>query len=190
MPDLQTCFSGEPRRTRSRAVGALRRPQRRQAKRDDGHQFGAGGAAPAAASRADEGAGSQARGGRLKGSANPFDQEPGNSGPNPQGHSEHEGRGNNVCHASFLLVPSGRIRVSAQRRPSTHWFELEWTMPGTGTSVIAFILIVFGIVTVLAGVGLIIVAALTAFHVYKQGPRTSGTDYAAGVDWAKIPRAV
>ena len=36
-------------------------------------------------------------------SANPFDQEPGNSGPNPQGHSEHEGRGNNVFHASFLL---------------------------------------------------------------------------------------
>ena len=120
MPDLQTRFSGEPRRTRSRAVGALRRPQRRQAKRDDGHQFGAGGAAPAAASRADEGAGSQAggAGGALKGSANPFDQEPGNSGPNPQGHSEHEGRGNNVCHASFHLVPRRRLTgpVASKRR--------------------------------------------------------------------------
>jgi multisubunit Na+/H+ antiporter MnhB subunit len=63
-------------------------------------------------------------------------------------------------------------------------------MPGTGTSVVAVILIVFGIVTVLAGVGLIIVAALTALHVYRQGPRTSGTDYAAGVDWAKILEAL
>ena len=76
------------------------------------------GAAPAAASRADEGAGSQASGGRLKGSANPFDQEPGNSGPNPQGHSEHEGRGNNVCHASFHLVPRRRLTgpVASKRR--------------------------------------------------------------------------
>jgi hypothetical protein len=63
-------------------------------------------------------------------------------------------------------------------------------MTGTGTSVVGGILIFFGILTVLAGVILIIVAALTALHVYRRGPTTSTTDYAAGVDWAKILEAL
>ena len=44
---------------------------------------------------------SRAESGGRKGSANPFNQEPGNSGPNPQGRSEHEGRGKNVCHGQL-----------------------------------------------------------------------------------------
>ena len=119
MPDLQTRFSGEPRRTRSRAVGALRRPQRRQAKRDDGHQFGAGG-------RHGRGfAGGQGRwlaSRRSGGCPERFSQSVRSGArqfrPNPQGHSEHEGRGNNVCHASFHLVPRRRLTgpVASKRR--------------------------------------------------------------------------
>jgi multisubunit Na+/H+ antiporter MnhB subunit len=61
-------------------------------------------------------------------------------------------------------------------------------MPGTGTCVVAGILIGFGIVTVLAGVCLIIVAALTAFYVYRQNPKNLVAD--SGVDWAKILEAL
>jgi hypothetical protein len=60
----------------------------------------------------------------------------------------------------------------------------------TGTSVVAAILIIFGILTVFAGVVLIMVAALTALHVYMRGPKPSNTDFAAGVDWAKILEAL
>jgi hypothetical protein len=62
-------------------------------------------------------------------------------------------------------------------------------MTMSGTNVVASILIGFGIVTVLAGTILIVVAALTAWAVYRRGP-ASGTTDAAGVDWAKILEAL